>query len=172
MYPTTREAVGRCAVGVKAVRSSNSVETEVLGSSRRGDPRVVRALESTGLKFEIDEDGDFKILVEFKDGRSQLGFINSSTERYGSLEIREIWSTAAVGKGSLSEDMANLLLIKNNQVKFRVWRLRETQGGKIAVIFAAHVSADTDGESLRSVVELVFGEADALEEKVNGDDDF
>lgn len=39
---------------------------------KQGDPRVKRILDALELKYSIDSDGDFKVVLEFSDGRSKL----------------------------------------------------------------------------------------------------
>ncbi len=59
------------------------------------DPRVEKALKKLGLKYEVDKDGDFKLVFSVEDDRTQVVFINSTTETLGKMEIREIWSPTA-----------------------------------------------------------------------------
>src|SRR5215208_3033791 len=68
------------------------------------DPRVKAALDAIGYKYELTEDNDYRLTIEndqiekVVDGklshRSQLAYVNSNTEKYSSLEIREVWSPA------------------------------------------------------------------------------
>ena len=55
------------------------------------DLRVQSALDDAGLKYTIDDDGDFRLLFGQEDDRSQLVWINSNTEEYGNMELREVW---------------------------------------------------------------------------------
>ena len=55
---------------------------------RNPDSRVEKALKKLGLKYEVDEDGDFKLVFAVEDNRS-------TTETLGKMEIREVWSPIA-----------------------------------------------------------------------------
>ena len=67
--------------------------------SPQGDPRVKRMLDALELKYSSDDDGDFQVVVEFEDGRSQLAYINSDTQFMNDFEIRELWSVAYISEG-------------------------------------------------------------------------
>ena len=55
------------------------------------DVRVKDALDTVGLNYEVDEDNDFKLVIEFDDTRSQVVLVSSDTYRLDELEIREVW---------------------------------------------------------------------------------
>src|SRR5437870_8604483 len=88
------------------------------------DPRVKAALDAIGYKYELNADNDYKLLpIETEqagtkpDGkpiyRSQLVYVNSNTEKYGTLEIREVLAPAFLSNGPLSLELANRLLREN-----------------------------------------------------------
>jgi len=54
-------------------------------------------LDRLGFRYEVDNDGDFKVQVLLPGGRSQVGFINSGTQLFCGIEIREIWSLVPTG---------------------------------------------------------------------------
>src|SRR5688572_5543252 len=59
-----------------------------------GDPAVRKLLEQLEYKYDVDEEGDYRLTFgvdEEDDGRSQLVFVRSPVESYGSHRIREIW---------------------------------------------------------------------------------
>jgi len=66
----------------------------MIGKSNRPDHRVSSILDQLGLNYEVDGDGDFRLLFGLGDGRSQLVFVDSKTYRYQGLEVRSIWSPA------------------------------------------------------------------------------
>jgi len=123
-----------------------------------------------GLKYQIDSDGDFKLLFGLEDNRSQWIYINSNTERFHGLEIREVWSFA-IDISGLPDPGLMLYLLKNNrELKFGSWRMSEKSGGGYFVIFAAQTSAESDADMLYAVMEMVMSVADGLE-KMYGQDD-
>ena len=134
----------------------------------KADSRVRTALDAADLKYKIDKDGDFKLQFTLDDDRTHLVFVNSNTETYGNMEVREIWAAGAVSKGGFSRQKLETLLKKNGQYKVGAWHL--TQDGERA-IFTVVVSARASSDTLNSMVRLVAKTADALEEEWLGNDD-
>ena len=58
------------------------------------DRAVGRLLDSLDFPYEVDEDGDYKMVFDAGDDRTQLVFVRSSVEKFGSHHVREIWSPA------------------------------------------------------------------------------
>lgn len=151
------------------------------------DPRVKAALDEVGYKFELDSNNDYKLLpIQTEqagtgaDGkpifRSQLVYVNSNVEKYGTLEIREVLSPAFLANGPLSAAVANRLLRENNSVKLGSWRLvvinTGADAGKYLAMYAAQIAADSDAESLRLTIKSVILIADRMEKELTGTDDY
>ena len=66
----------------------------LVGSDIEYDRRVEKKLKKLDFNYKITKKGDFKLMFNVEDGRTQLVFINSNTEEYRDFEIREIWSIA------------------------------------------------------------------------------
>lgn len=137
----------------------------------QGDPRVKRMLDALELKYSIDGDGDFKVIFEFNDGRSQLAYINSDTQSINDFEIRELWSVAYVSEGYLDIDTANTLLMKNHEMKIGSWRLMNAGNNTYLVTFCIQIAANCDPKSFAQSLSLVLRVADAMEERLTGKDD-
>lgn len=143
-----------------------------IGKTANADPRVARQLTAAGLSYQVDDDGDYRVTLHFsEDDRSQLVFINSSTERFQGMEIREVWSIAARFEDGLPAELAQGLLERNARLKFGSWSVEKSASAAF-VVFRVHLSADTDGRTLRSTVEYVSSVADELEKELSGADDF
>jgi hypothetical protein len=151
------------------------------------DPRVKAALDQIGYKYELTDDNDYKLVpIQTEqtgtsvDGkpifRSQLVYVNSNVEKYGSLEIREVLAPAFLSNGPLSAAVANRLLRENNSVKLGSWRLvvinSGQNAGKYLAMYAAQISADSDAESLRLTIKSVILIADRMEKELTGTDDY
>ena len=134
------------------------------------DLRVQSALDDAGLKYTIDDDGDFRLLFGQEDDRSQLVWINSNTEEYGNMELREVWGIGyrAGEDGSLSRTQLLDLLKRNNTYKLGSWRLSSNGQN---VIFTITVDADADGETLDTVARYVADLTDELEKDWDGGDE-
>ena len=67
-------------------------------------------------------------------------------------------------------EIANKLLRQNDQVKLGAWRVITTAGKAVAV-FGAQISANTDVETLKYVLQAVAKTADDAEKELTGRDD-
>jgi len=136
----------------------------------RGDPRVKKMLDALELRYSVDNDGDFKVMVEFEDGRSQVAFIDSQTQLLGDFEIREVWSVAYVSEGYLDIDTANTLLMKNYELKIGSWRLIPGGDNTYLATFCIQIAADCDPNSFWRTLAIVLQTADEMEAKLTGAD--
>jgi len=140
--------------------------------SQKGDSRVKLLLDELKIKYTVTDNGRFRILVTFDDGRSQLAFIESSTYEFGGFDIREIWSIAHIFPG-LPEPSAMLRLLMHNElVKIGSWRIMERDPHEFLVVFGAGIAADTDAHALQRVLLAVLQTADNMEKELNGQDEF
>lgn len=147
----------------------NSISDGLIGGEKY-DKRIKRALDELKLKYTITDDNDFRLYYDLGEGRSQLVFINSNTEEYKELEIREIWSVGLESKdgANFSSEIANRLLRENAKYKMGGW----TSSGKNA-IFAIKISANADPDSLASAIGFAYFQADKIEkEYTDGKDEF
>jgi len=131
------------------------------------DARVGKALKEAGVKYSIDEDGDYKVIFDTGDGRTQLAYVRSATNEYRNFEVREIWSFGYRADGDdFPALVANTLLEDTFSKKLGAW----TKSGSSA-IFVVRISANADAESLFSALNLAVTSADEMEEKLTGDKD-
>ena len=135
----------------------------------KADVRVRRALQSAGVKFAEDEDGDFRVHWTLDGGRTHMTFINSRVCDCGGMELREVW---AVGFVVPSIDANNLqaLLEMNASYKLGAWELQKKRDGKYWAVFSVKVSADASGEALKLISNLVATTADDIESKATRED--
>lgn len=128
------------------------------------DGRVCRALDSVGLRYVVDPEGDFRLDINFDDGRSQRVFVRSSTEQFHGLEVREVYSAAHQWEGGvIPEVVANRLLEQNGRMKLGAW----AKIGRYAM-FVSTVDANADANALSQVIQMTAGVADNMEEELTG----
>jgi hypothetical protein len=132
------------------------------------DASVERRLDARGTKYEIDKDGDYKVVISWsQEGRSQIVFVSGKTEAVGGLVIREIFAPAAfVANHGIDGTSALELLQASGQTKFGSWEIR---GG--VVYFVAKVFDDISAERLDSVLSIVAETADGKEIELTGGKD-
>lgn len=130
------------------------------------DPRLVAAMERSGLEYEIDADGDVKILLKWDDGRSQAVWANSIIETYEGMEIREVWTVVAEyeSKDDILPRILVDLLSANFKLKFGKYALLVNENsGEVRVLFILTIAADLDGPTLAKVISFVGEIADEKE---------
>jgi hypothetical protein len=135
-----------------------------------GDPRVVAALKSAGLTYRLDE-GDFRLEYDVDQERSQRTWVASDTARIDQLEIRDVWSVAARGKGEVPAELARMLLKENVRMILGAWQVNQTQD-EYLVVYLAQVDAAADAATLQEVIEVVMFSADRIEKQLSDQDAF
>lgn len=132
------------------------------GKKTEYDRRVETSLNEADLKYDIDKDGDFKLLLNYDDNRTQLVFVQSKTEQYKNYEIREIFAYGYKSPTSeFSASIANRLLIDNSKKKMGAWEKR----GEYAV-YVIKISADADALSLKNAIQLAAVCAEEMEKEI------
>lgn len=132
------------------------------------DRAVGRLLDSLDFPYEVDEDGDYKMVFDAGDDRTQLVFVRSSVEKFGSHHVREIWSPAyRSATSSLPVGVANRLLEDSNDAKLGGW-VRQ-QG---TAMFVVKIDADAPATALGEAIEAAIRSADAMEKELTGRDEF
>jgi hypothetical protein len=134
------------------------------------DPRVESALREAKLGFLIDE-GDYRLDYKVDETRSQRVWVASATTSLPPLEIRDVWSVAARGKGTVPADLAVHLLQENVRMVLGAWQVNQGKD-EYLVVFSAQVHADADAAALREVIEVVMYSADRIEKELSGKDEF
>lgn len=148
-----------------------------------GDPeadiRVKSVLDQAGLKYDIDEDKDFKLVFITEKGdsatnvkeRTQLVFINSKTMNFEELDVREVWSVAhEIKDGPVADTLLASLMKRNAQLKLGGWCYEERESG-YRVYFSIKISPNMPKEPLYSILTLVANQADELEKELTGETD-
>jgi len=145
----------------------------LLAQSTEHDSRVKDQLDKTDLKYEIDDDGDFKLLFEFDDSRSHIVFVNSQTETYGDMEIREVWSVGYVSPDeaeTVSSDVCENLIRANATAKMGAWQIIKMDDKEVGV-FRAMVPANASREVIIDTMKLVGITADEKESELLDSDE-
>jgi hypothetical protein len=162
--PLTLQAFAlTCALGLALVAGAAAAK-----DAPKADPKVKAQLDAAGVKFEVDEEGDYKMVFEMDDKRTQVVFLRAPVETFGERRIREIWSPAYQGSDGIPADIANRLLDATMANKIGAW----AKEGDFAV-FVVKIDADATGEALRNSIEAAADTADAMEQELTpGKDDF
>jgi len=135
-----------------------------------GDPRVAAALKAAGLGYSLDE-GDFRLEYDVDQERSQRVWVASDTARIDQLEVRDVWSVAARGKGEVPADLARMLLKENVRMILGAWQVNQSED-EYLVVFLAQVDAAANAATLQEVIEVVMFSADRIEKQLSDQDAF
>ncbi|MFK3648709.1 hypothetical protein ACI2IY_09735 [Lysobacter enzymogenes] len=136
--------------------------------SKDGDPLVRAQLDALGYKYQVDGDGDFVLTLALDDKRSQMAYVLSRTQRFGSLKVREIWSPAyrTADGGALSATVANRLLEDGQLSKLGGWT---SQDG--VAVFVVKLDAGASGQGLDDAIDYAVRAADQMEAELTPDQD-
>lgn len=132
------------------------------------DPAVKAQLDSLGVKYDVDSDGDYKVTFDLGKGRSQIVWIRSKTESYASLKVREIWSPGYKYSGTeLPVKIANRLLEHSHGLILGGW----TKQKQFAML-AVKIPVSATPKQLRDAAEAAADAADEIEQELTpGKDD-
>ena len=135
------------------------------------DPQVKRQLEELKYEFEVDEDGDYKLVFEVggsTEKRSQLVYVRTPVESYGTLRVREIWSPGYKSKDKdFPVSVANRLLTATQDNKAGAWAKQHEYA-----VFVVRLPADAATKELDDAIDLAITSADQMEAELTpGKDD-
>jgi hypothetical protein len=130
------------------------------------DSSVKRKLDSAGVKYEVDKDGDYKITFTFDDKRSQIVFVNGQPDTIDNLVMRKVYAPAAKvdedGVGGKALD----LLRDSHLYKAGNW---EVEGNYL--LFTVKLDDAADAQQLAKAVKLAAAAADTEEKELSGNRD-
>ncbi len=139
-------------------------------AAQAGEPdrAVGRKLDSLEYEYEVDADGDYKLVFDMEDERTQLVFVRSSVETYGTHHVREIWSPGYKSPGpQFTATVANRLLEDSNASKLGSWVKQEDMA-----MFVVKVDADATAEVLSDAIDAAIKSADAMELELTSKDEY
>lgn len=132
------------------------------------DASVKARLDARELKYEVDQDGDYKLVFSFdEDKRSQIVFISGGTESVDDLAVREVFAPAARLKDDgVTGDKALELLADSRTRKLGAW---EVDGD--VLYYVMKLPDSVDAAQLEAAMNIVAQVADDMEIRFSGDRD-
>ncbi|GAA4798177.1 hypothetical protein [Lysobacter hankyongensis] len=132
------------------------------------DASVKSRLDSQGIKYEVDQDGDYKVTYNYsKEGRTQLVFVSGKTESVAGFTIREVFSPAArVEKDGINGAKALEMLAESRKNKFGSWEI----GGDV-LYFVIKLPDNVSAKQLEAAMDIAAETADDMEIEFSGDRD-
>jgi hypothetical protein len=152
-------------VAASAIAAEPSAEARA-----KADPQLKRLFDELKYEYEVDEDGDYKLVfsVDDKDKRSQLVFVRSPVETYGKHRVREVWSPGYKSPTpEFPAKVANRLLEASDDNKLGAWVKQNDYA-----VFVVKISADASTEELDNAITAAMISADEMEAELSpGKDD-
>ena len=135
------------------------------------DPQVRQQLEELGYEYEVDADGDYRLVFEVAgstEKRSQLVYVRTPVESYGALRMREVWSPGYKAAGTeFPAAVANRLLEATQDNKVGAWAKQDEYA-----VFVVKLPAEADAEALDDAIDAAITSADTMEAELTpGKDD-
>ena len=125
------------------------------------DPAVKAALDAEKIKYEVDSDGDYKVTFDLGNDRTQVVWIRSATESYGSLKVREVWSPGYKLSGELPAKIANRLLEHSHGMILGGWTKQ-----KAFAMYVVKILATATPQQVRDAAEAAADAADEIEQEL------
>jgi len=131
------------------------------------DAGIKAQLDGLKLKYEVDKDGDYKLTFDLGEDRSQIVWVRSATDSYGSLKVREIWSPGfKIENGELPAKVANRLLEHGHGLILGGWTKQ-----KQYAMLVVKIPVSSTPQQLRDALEFAAGAADEIEKELTPDKD-
>ena len=139
------------------------------GHVRAADATIESLLKQADTPYEIDKDGDYKIVIEWsKEKRSQLVYVGGTPETFADTPVYDVFAPAlAVDEGGLSAEDANELLKASGNLKLGAWELRGDGAYFVIKVPAGKLTA----EQFDKILSLAAETADNFELEHSKSDD-
>jgi hypothetical protein len=140
-------------------------------AEKKGDARVEGALTRLGLRYTLTSSGNFAVVYDLQNERSQTVYVMAKTDMYNGVEIREIWSNAGVFDSEPKAETLLQLMAESGKSKIGCWALEQLEDGKYLLFFSVKFPAAVGDEAYRMMLEFASAAADAREEELFGSDE-
>jgi hypothetical protein len=157
--------------GVSSAPSPNSGTST--GSSTTSTTDLKQKIEATGFSYKVTENGDYHLTVKRDDGRTQLVVVNSKTQTFKDMELREIWSPIKkiTSKSELGFANGLLLLERNETLKLGAWQI-SGENSPYLINLSITASASVASHDLKKIIEFIAEEADTREKELTQKDNY
>jgi hypothetical protein len=153
------------AAALAMLPASGIAAPEKGGSLSAAQNEVKLRLDQLELKYEIDKDGDFKVVYNYSDEkRTQLIWVSGSVEEAGPFRIREIYSPAAsIKKDGVTGAKALELMAEASSKKLGDWEVRGD-----GLYYVLKLAEPMSAEQLKKAMDIAAEVADDTEIKFSG----
>jgi len=132
----------------------------------RVDQRLRRALDALRIKYSVTRTGTLKAVYNMGSNRSETVYLMSKTQRYGSVEVREIYAIGLQSRGRpFNQRVMGMLLMDTEKNKLGGWQVGRSSSGLYSAYFSVRVNANLYGTQLRSVILMVLRATQSMKKK-------
>jgi hypothetical protein len=133
---------------------------------------LAEMLTDIGWNFEVDSDGDYRVVLRVDDGRTQLAWITPLTkEGPGTPGGYEVYTAVSMEAENLSPDfMADML--EDNFLAYGAFEAFKQPNGSYLIYYSAYTTNSPTAADLEQVVSDAVRRADAMEKKWIGGDEY
>ena len=132
------------------------------------DAKVASRLDSEGVKYIVDDDGDYQVTFEYADeGRTQLAYVSGTTETVNGLTVREIFAPAGrVDENGITGEKALELMATSSTMKLGSWEVRGNY-----LVFVLKVLDSASASEMNKMLNIAAEAADNMEIELSGTED-
>jgi hypothetical protein len=132
------------------------------------DSSVTARLDARGVRYVVDEDGDYKVTYNYaEEGRTQLVFVSGRTESIGGFRVREVFAPAGrVARDRIQGARAMELLQESRRQKIGAWEI----AGDV-LYYVIKLPDSVDAAQLEAAMDIAAEIADNKEIELSGDVD-
>ncbi|MBK1647569.1 hypothetical protein [Rhabdochromatium marinum] len=132
---------------------------------------IQEQLDAAGIAYKINDGGTIWLIQSVNNGRTQLTFIATAANPIGEITMRDIWSVGYLSTDDALSVETTMQLLKDNAANhLGAWELGSFVG-KAAGIFRARIPAETDWQTLATIIKQVSTTADSKERELMGGDE-
>lgn len=149
--------------------ASQSAPAQTRG--KHADERVAKALADLGMKYKVDEYGDYVLVMGLDNNRSQVVRVESEVLRgKGTTPFRIVRSIAMLSPGALPAAVRERLRRANTDYDpFEPWQVVKYKDGTAAEF---QWFAEADCSDLEDAINKVAEDTDKMELEITGEDNF
>lgn len=133
------------------------------------DPGLEEAFERLEIIYEVEDNGDYRLVYGLENGRNQIVWIRPEVYEAGTVEVREVFSYAMTLKegAPLPSGVAERLLVYNHDYILGAW----ARGGD-RLVFSARMPPVVTDDELLDMISIVMFTADEVEQEITGQDEW
>eukprot|EP00913_Durusdinium_trenchii_P023368 g21946.t1 len=143
----------------------SELKSLIAGNSKTMDVRVQQIVNSLKVPYTVSVFGNVRVMQKQSDGKVRAIFISNKSERFGSLELRDVYTTAHIFPKDVPQDVATLLLERSSRSPLAAWQIRAI-GSRKYVVYSAKVAADTDAKTIGRLLDTMVRSAEQMSARI------